>query len=61
MTETPVFINWHKAEVARRLGWDREVEKAVEEAMQRQNIRIEVNDGVRWNAAEEATLKPEET
>lgn len=39
--ETPAFKKWHKAEVARRLGQAADVEKAVDEAMQPENLKIE--------------------
>lgn len=41
MLETKEFKNWHKAEVARRLGKLHDVERAVEEAMRPENIRVE--------------------
>lgn len=41
LVETPTFKAWHKAECARRLGKTKDIEKAVEEAMRPENLRIE--------------------
>lgn len=42
LAETPVFKAWHRMEIARRLGLDKAINKAVDEAMQPQNIKIEM-------------------
>ena len=41
LTETPVFKAWMKREVARRLYGTRQIEDAVDRAMEPQNLRIE--------------------
>lgn len=45
LVETKAFKQWHKAEVARRLGHVNEIEREVEEAVNRQmaevNLKIE--------------------
>jgi len=42
LSETPKFKAWHKAEVARRLGMERDAEEAVEQAMNPKNLKVEV-------------------
>lgn len=36
------FMNWHRAEVARRLGLLNDIEKTVDDAMRDENLKIEV-------------------
>jgi len=38
---TKAFKAWHKAEVARRLGQEYDIEKRVDEAMRPENIKVE--------------------
>lgn len=44
LIETPKFKTWHKMEVARKLGHLKEVEQAVDKAMEEKNIKVEVKD-----------------
>lgn len=41
MIATPEFQNWHKAEVARRLGLASQIDEVVDRMMQPQNLKIE--------------------
>jgi len=44
LVESDKFKNWHKVEVARRLGKFADIEKEVEEWMKTENIKTEVKD-----------------
>lgn len=39
--DTPAFKAWHRLEVLRRLGKAKDIDQAVNEAMQPQNLKIE--------------------
>ena len=41
MAETETFKNWHKAEVARRLGQAVDIDKAVDAMLAISNLKIE--------------------
>lgn len=43
------FKKWHKVEVCRRLGFEAEAEKAVEEAMASRNLKVEVLTEKGWS------------
>ena len=44
LTETKEFKNWHRIEVARRLGNIKDLESEVDEAMKDENLKIEYFD-----------------
>lgn len=49
LVETREFKNWHKLEVARRMGLLKKVEAEVEEQMRPENLHVEVKDeNGRW-------------
>ena len=53
---TKEFRAWHRMEVAKRLGYVEAAERAVEEALNPQNIRVEVrNEEGRWEEADPAS------
>lgn len=41
MAETPAFKAWHRLEVAKRLGLEKEVNKIVDKMMEAQNLKVE--------------------
>lgn len=43
--ESPQFKVWHKAEVARRLGLYKDVDKEVDRQMEEKNLKIEYING----------------
>lgn len=44
LLETPAWNAWHKLETARKLGLVNEAEEATEQAMQAENLLVEVKD-----------------
>jgi protein subunit release factor A len=44
MTKTKEFINWHKAECARRLGQVYNIEKVLDAAMHESKLKVELYD-----------------
>jgi hypothetical protein len=41
LAETPAFKAWHRLEVAKKLGLEREVDKIVDTMMEERNLKIE--------------------
>lgn len=54
MANTKEFKNWHKLEVARRIGTEVEIEEAINSAMQPQNLRVEGKKDGLWVPIEES-------
>ena len=48
LVESEKFKNWHRMEVARRLGILSEIDKAVARSMSPENLRVEVKSAGRW-------------
>lgn len=48
LVETKTFKNWHRAEVARRLGLEAKAREAVEMSMEPGNLRFEVLGPTGW-------------
>jgi len=44
--ETPQFKAWHRAETMRRMGLMKSVDRAVDEAMRPENIKVEILNGI---------------
>ena len=41
LAKTPIFLAWHRMEVARRLGYIKSIDEAIDKAMELQNLKIE--------------------
>lgn len=48
LLKTPEWLSWHRAEVARRLGQVDRAEKAADEAMRPENLRVETLTDTGW-------------
>lgn len=44
LVKTEEFTRWHKAEVAKRLGYLRDIEEAVNRSMAEENLKVEYYD-----------------
>lgn len=48
MSNTDSFKNWHRIEIAKRMGLLQGIEQFVDDAMQERNLRVEVKEDNRW-------------
>ena len=54
LTKTAEFKKWHRFETAKRLGQINDIEKAVEQGMKPENLKVEtLNENEKWVLIEE--------
>lgn len=53
MVETKEFKNWHKIEIAKRMGNYIDIDKVVDESLQPHNLKIEIKKDGKWIEVED--------
>lgn len=56
MIETKEFKNWHKLEVSKKLGVEKQIEETVEQSLNTKNLIIEEKENGKWVPYKEEKL-----